>query len=312
MKAIVYQKFGPPEVLELKDVSLPKVKKDQVLIKVKATSVNPIDYKMRKGFAKPFSRLFLPKTPGGDFSGTVEEIGFHVKNFEVGQEVFGLTPAAKGGTYAEYAIINKEHLSNKPESLSFEEAASIPLAGLTAYQALYNQGKIKPQMRVFINGCTGGVGSYAVQIAKAYNCEVTGICSSKNVDFAKGLGVDYVVAYDKKNPLKVDNRFDIFFDVSGTYTYGKVKHLLYSTARYINLLPSPSLYFNALFKKEVKTFWVRSNRHDLENLAAMVDKNLLKPYLDRIYPLQEAVKAHTYCENNSVKGKVAITTADLV
>lgn len=306
MEAIVYKKFGPPDVMILRSRPLPKVKKDQVLIRVKATSVNPVDYKIRKGTGAPFSKILLPLTPGGDFSGIVEAIGYNVKKFEVGQEVFGLTPAVRGGTYAEYVAVNHNHLWFKSENLSFEEAAAIPLTGLTAYQGLYKEGAIKPRMRVLINGCTGGVGSFAVQIAKAYECGVTGICSSKNAEYANELGVDYVVPYDEKNPLKIKNKFDIYFDIAGKYSYKKIKHLLLRQGRYVNLLPSASLYFNAVINKKVRTFWTNSNQNDLENLKVMAEKNLLKPHLDRIYPLQEAVKAHEYCENNSVKGKVVI------
>ncbi|MGK7389687.1 MAG: NAD(P)-dependent alcohol dehydrogenase [Candidatus Cyclobacteriaceae bacterium M2_1C_046] len=306
MDAIVYEKFGPPEVMVLRSSPLPKVKKDQVLIKVKATSVNPVDYKIRKGTGSPFTKVLLPIIPGGDFSGTIEAVGFNVKEFAVGDEVFGLTPAVRGGAYAEYVAVNKEHLWLKPKNLSFEEAAAIPLTGLTAYQALYNEGEIRSGMRVLINGCTGGVGSFAVQIAKAYDCDVTGICHSKNVEYARELGVDYILPYDERDPLKIKDQYHIFFDIAGKYSYNKIKHLLLKKGRYINLLPSASLFLNALTNKKVKTMWVKPIGKDLENLKAMAEKKLLKPYMDRIYPLQEAVKAHHYCENNSIRGKVVI------
>jgi NADPH:quinone reductase-like Zn-dependent oxidoreductase len=307
MKAIVYEKFGSPEVLTIKDVPVPRPKDDQVLVKIKATSVNPVDYKVRQGILKPISRFKLPIIPGGDVAGVVEEVGFGVKKFQQGHEVFGLTPAVRGGAYAEYAAVNKNHLWFKPEKLSFEEASSIPLAGLTAFQGLYNKGRIYPKMQVFINGCTGGVGSFAVQIAKAYDCEVTGVCSENNINFATILGADHVIAYDSQDPLKAEGKFDIFYDINGNYSYSHIKHLLYNKGVFINTLPSASLFFNTIFNnKRVKFVWINSNRHDLANLRVMADKNLIRPHIDRIYPLQEAAKAHQYCQNESVRGKVVI------
>lgn len=307
MKAIVYEKFGPPDVLRLQDIPVPRPEDDQVLVKIKATSVNPVDYKIRKGILKPISRFKLPIVPGGDFAGVVEEVGFGVKKFQQGHEVFGLTPAVKGGASAEYAVVHKNHLWFKPENLSFEEASSIPLAGLTAFQSLYHKGKIYPKMQIFVNGCTGGVGSFAVQIAKAYNCQVTGTCSENNKSFATILGADDVISYDREDPLKTNRKFDVFYDVSGTYRYRQVQHLLYYEGVYINTLPSASLFWDRVFNsKNVKFIWTNSNRHDLANLKALADKNLIKPHIDKVYPLEEASAAHLYCENESIRGKVVI------
>lgn len=310
MKAIQYTKFGSPEVLLLKDLPIPKVKDDQVLVKIKSTSINPVDFKVRKGIAKPFSKVMLPVIPGGDFSGTVEEIGMGVNEFSVGQEVYGLTPAVRGGAYAEYAAIHKEHLWYKPEKLSFDESASIPLAGLTAFQSLYYAGKMQNGLNVFINGCTGGVGSFAVQIAKAYKCEVTGVCSSGNSEYASSLGVDYVIPYDTSDPLTHSKKYDIFLDASGNYSFKKIKHLLSKKGKYINLLPSALHFLDTFLNKKVETFWVKSNKKDLEILKDMADEGFLKPHLHRIYPLQETVKAHEYFENNSIQGKVVIKIQD--
>ena len=307
MKAIVYDRFGPPEVLQLKEVPVPRPESDQVLVRMKATAVNPVDYKFRQGILKPVTRFKLPVIPGGDIAGIVEEAGSAVKKFRKGNEVFGLTPATRGGAYAEYAVVREDHLWYKPENLCFEEAAAIPLAGLTALQGLHNKGRLSPWMKVFINGCTGGVGSFAVQMAKAYGCEVTGVCAESNMDFAAILGADHVIAYDRDNPLNVKGKFDVFYDVNGNLSYPKVKHLLSEKGIYINTLPSISLFFNRiLHKKRVKHLWTDSNHYDLANLKAMAEKNLIRPDLDKIYPLEEAVKAHQYCQYESVRGKVVL------
>lgn len=310
MKVIIYKKFGSPEVLQYEDIEVPRPKDDQVLVKLKATSVNPVDYKMRRGIMKPLMKFKLPIVPGSDISGTVEEIGLNVTHLQTGHEVFGFISPVRGGAYAEYAVVNKQYLWHKPENISFEEAAAIPMAGLAAYQALYDKGGIYPGMRVFINGCTGGVGSFAVQIAKAYSCEITGVCSFNNIDFAKGLGVDKVVNYENKDPLKSRNKFDIILDTHGNLKYKEVDHLLYRDGTFINTLPSLSLLYNALIKERVEKIRVNSNRRDLAELKAMVEKNLIKPQIAKTFTLKDAALAHDFCEKGKVQGKVVLKIAD--
>lgn len=306
MRAITYSEFGSPEVLQLKDIDVPRPKDDEVLVKMKATSVNPIDWKFRQGMLKPVTKYRLPVIPGGDICGTVEEIGFDVQHLQVGDEIFGLTPAVGGGTYAEYATVKSQYVWYRPSNLTYSEAAAIPLAGLTAYQGLYWKGKVHSRMRIMINGCTGGVGSFAVQIAKSYDCEVTGVCHSKNVDFAEKLGVDHIIAYDKQDPLKTNNRFDIFYDVHGSYKYDHVKDKIYKDGKFVNTQPSFKGFFNSLTHKQAERIWVDPNRRDLENLKIMAEKRMIRPQIDSIYPLEKAAEAQEHAQHESVRGKVIL------
>lgn len=202
MRAIVTTKYGSVEVLEEQEVEKPVTQHNDILIQVYAFSVNPVDWKVRRGDAKLLTGRKPPKILGADYAGMVIEVGKQITNYKMGDAVFGMVNAFKGGTYAEFVKVKEEETCLKPENLSFEEAASLPVVAVTAYQSLVRQGQLKQGDHVLINGCSGGVGLSGVQIAKTLGCKVTGVCSTKNVEVAKKMGVDHVIDYTKEDILK--------------------------------------------------------------------------------------------------------------
>ncbi|MBN2598673.1 MAG: NAD(P)-dependent alcohol dehydrogenase [Marinifilaceae bacterium] len=309
------KKYGAPDVLEIANLARPQVDHNQVLVEVYASSVNPVDWKIRKGSLKLFMRKKLPCVLGGDIAGRIVEIGKNVQFFRVGDEVFGKIDITKNGAYAEYVATSACHLALKPQKMNFEEAATLPLAGLTALQALRNMGNIRKGMSVLVNGCSGGVGSFAVQLAKAYDCKVTGVCSNRNVQFAKELGADQVVDYFEQDIVSLQEEYDIFFDVVGNQEYSKVKHILQRGGVFVTTLPSFNILLlgsihNLVSSKKMKKIFVQESKADLELLADFVDAGLLKTYIDKSYDLIDIDKAHQYSETGRVVGKLSLKIAE--
>ncbi|MPQ46515.1 zinc-binding dehydrogenase [Marinifilum sp. N1E240] len=315
MKAVIMRKYGAPDVLELINLDRPKIKDNQVLVEVYASSVNPVDWKIRKGMLKLFMRKKLPCVLGGDISGRILEVGKKVKFYRVGDEVYGKVDIIKNGAYAEYVATSEDHIALKPQKMNFEEAATLPLAGLTALQALRNMGQIKKGMNVLINGCSGGVGSFALQLAKAFDCKVTGVCSERNVEFANELGADRVIDYKKENILDIQEEFDIFFDVVGNSEYSNVKHLLQRGGVYVTTLPSFNILLlgsihNMVSSRKMKKIFVQESKKDLELLANLVDDGLIKTHIDKTYDIAKVAEAHQYSESGRVVGKLSLKIAE--
>jgi NADPH:quinone reductase-like Zn-dependent oxidoreductase len=315
MKAVVMKKYGPSDVLEIANLSRPQIKDNQVLVEVYASSVNPVDWKIRKGSLKLFMRKKLPCILGGDIAGRIAEVGENVQFFRVGDEVFGKIDLSKNGAYAEYVASSANHLALKPQKMNFEEAATLPLAGLTALQALRNLGKLKKGMNVLVNGCSGGVGSFAVQIAKAYDCRITGVCSDRNMPFAKDLGADVVIDYTTQDIVSLQEEYDIFFDVVGDKKFSKVEHLVKPGGVFVTTLPSFNILLlgsihNLYRSKKLEQVFVQESRADLEFLADLVDGGLLKTHIDRSYDLIDVAKAHEYSETGRVVGKLSLIVAE--
>ncbi len=315
MKAVVMRKYGTPDVLEIANISRPQIDDSQVLVEVYASSVNPVDWKIRKGNLKLFMRKKLPCILGGDIAGRVVEVGNKVQFFRVGDEVFGKIDISKNGAYAEYVATSASHLALKPQNMNFEEAATLPLAGLTALQALRNMGGIRKGMNVLINGCSGGVGSFAVQLAKAYGCKVTGVCSNRNMQFAKDLGADRVIDYTQQDIVSLQEEYDIFFDVVGNQEYSKVKHILQRGGVFVTTLPSFNILLlgsihNLISSRKMKEIFVKESKEDLEILADFVDAGLLKTHIDKSYDLIDVAEAHQYSETGRVVGKLSLKIAE--
>lgn len=315
MKAVVMRKYGTPDVLEIANISRPQIDDNQVLVEVYASSVNPVDWKIRKGNLKLFMRKKLPCILGGDIAGRVVEVGNKVQFFRVGDEVFGKIDISKNGAYAEYVATSASHLALKPQNMNFEEAATLPLAGLTALQALRNMGGIRKGMNVLINGCSGGVGSFAVQLAKAYGCKVTGVCSNRNMQFAKDLGADRVIDYTQQEIVSLQEEYDIFFDVVGNQEYSKVKHILQRGGVFVTTLPSFNILLlgsihNLVSSRKMKEIFVKESKKDLEILADFVDAGLLKTHIDKSYDLIDVAEAHQYSETGRVVGKLSLKIAE--
>jgi len=316
MKAFTRNIYGGPEVLQLQEVEKPTVKKDQILVKVFANSANPADWHILRGkpfFARFTFGLFKPtsKIPGTDFAGVVVETGKNVKQFKVGDRVFG--EMLKGGAFAEYISVPETICAAIPEGIDFSEIASVPVAGLTAFQALITHGKLKQGEAVLINGASGGVGHFAVQIAKAYGANITAVCSSKNIDFVKLLGAERVIAYDKKNIHQHTGKYDLVIDTNGNLSFQDYKRMGkrgvivgFTTMRHM---------FSVLLKKAASrfplvSFTAEANTTDLQTLASLIQSKKVKSYIDRSYSFKDIPAAITYIEAMHTRGKVVMVWDD--
>lgn len=311
MKAALIRKYGKPEQLKMETVAEPQAKANELKIKVLASSVNPVDWKVRSGSVFFLSGFRFPKILGGDFSGEVVACGSEVTDFVPGDKVYGLSEAMfKAGAYAEYLVSKPSKLALKPNVLSYEEAACIPLAGQTAYQALL-LGKLEAGQKVLITGCTGGVGHFAVQIAKAMGAHVTGVCHSRNADLAYQLGCDKVLPYDAVDFRNQAERYALIFDAAAKYGYWSSAKCLEKQGRYVSTLPTPLLFlkqFLSKYSQGKRAYFVgvSSKRAHLEKLALWCNEGKIKPFIEHIFSLEQIAEAHTLSETEKVRGKIAI------
>lgn len=334
MKAILAERYGGPEVLELADVAVPGLGPNGVLVQIHASSVNPVDWKLRKGLLSPVLKVRFPVIWGCDCSGVVSEVGSAVTLFKPGDEVYGFKNqrVAKTwrGTYCEYAVLPEKTLARKPANLSHEEAAAIPLAALTAWQALSNQGKIKPGRRVLIHAGAGGVGHFAIQIAKAFGATVAATASARNRDFLRLLGADEVIDYAREKVEDRLSRYDIVLDGSGNAVWAASFRVLRFGGRFITLTvpiprePSGRLRFfasalrgigagmarGALTGKRWHMTSVKPRGGDLEKITALIEAGKIRPSIDRSFPLENVAEAHRLSETGHVRGKIVLKVAD--
>ncbi|MEK6274646.1 MAG: NAD(P)-dependent alcohol dehydrogenase [Actinomycetota bacterium] len=320
MKAIIHERYGRPDVLELRDVEKPVLEDDQVLVRVHASSVNPVEWYGVTGpyFARIGNGFRRPKdtTVGADLAGRVEAVGKDVSAFEPGDDVYGTS----GGSWAEYAPAREEKLAPKPANVSFEEAAAVPIAALTALQALRDHGQVQPGQKVLINGASGGVGTYAVQIAKSFGAVVTAVCSTRNVEQARSLGADRVVDYTQEDFTKRGERHDLMLDIAGSRSFLACRRALTPEATvvliggrmtYRGLGPLPHLAGTILksrFRSQaVKFFVAKITTEDLVVLKELLEAGTVRSVIDREYPLSEAPEALRYLGEGHARGKVVIT-----
>ncbi len=321
MKAIVIEKYGSPDVLQFKEVERPTPKDNQVLVRVQAASANPLDWHLMRG--EPFiarlmgTGLLKPKSSkvGADVAGRVEAVGKDVTQFKPGDEVFGTC----NGSFAEYACAREDRLALKPANVSFEEAAAIPVAATTALQGLRNKGQIQPGQSVLVNGASGGVGTFAVQIAKSYGTEVTGVCSTRNLDLVRKIGADHVVDYTQEDFTKNEQqRYDLIFDAVGNRSVSDYKRALKpgGTCAVAGFSSLPRmLEHSALGPLRSKTGnkkvggmgMAKINQNDLVFLKQLVETQKVRPVIDRRYRLNEVPEAIRYLEAGHAQGKVVIT-----
>ncbi len=324
MKAIVYTEYGSPDVLHLKDVEKPTFDEDEVLVKVHAASVNAADWHlltadiflvrlMGMGLLKPKNTIL-----GADIAGRVEAVGRNVKQFQPGDEVFGDISGCGWGSFAEYVSVPESALALKPANLSFEEAAAVPLAAVTALQGLRDQGQIQPGQKVLINGASGGVGTFAVQIAKSFGAEVTAVCSTRNLDVARTLGADRVINYTQEDFTQNGQQYDLILAANGYHPISAYKRALTPKGIYVMAGGSPAQMFQALLLgpwmsksdgRKMGSVSAKANQKDLVTVKELLEAGKVVPVIDKCYPLREVPEALRYLGAGHARGKIVITVA---
>lgn len=304
MQAIVYTRNGPAADLRLIEVPNPEPREDQVLVRVFAASANPLDLLKR-----------INKVPGADIAGRVEAVGATVTQFQPGDEVFGV-PARFAGGFAEYTCVPEGSLAGKPANLSFETAAAVPVASMTALQGLRDKGKIRPGHKVLVNGASGGVGTFAVQIAKSFGAEVTAVCSARNLAMARSIGADHVIDYAQEDFTQNGQRYDLIIGVNGYHSILDYRGALAPRGRYVAIGGSKSQVLQGIFVGPVLSTIGRSkmgfmgiarpNQKDLVTVKELVEAGKVAPVIDRRYPLAEAAEAIRYLAEGHATGKVVL------
>ena len=323
MKAIICTKYGSPDVLQLQEVAKPAPQDDKVLIKIHAASVNARDWRMLR--AKPFFIRLIPggllqpknKILGGDVAGRVEAVGRYVRQFKPGDDVFGYLPNATGrGTFAEYVCANQNAITLKPANLTFEQAAAVPVAALTALQGLRDSGNIQPGQKVLINGASGGVGTFAVQIAKAFGAEVTAVCSTRNLEMVRSIGADHVIDYTREDFTGNGQHYDLILAANGYHPLSDYLRALSPDGIYVVAGGSMLQLFQAALQgrqtskagnKKTYVVSVVQSPKDLIFMKELLESGKVVPVIDGCYALRKAAEALWYFEKEHAKGKVVIT-----
>ncbi|RDC58013.1 NADP-dependent oxidoreductase [Pedobacter chinensis] len=306
MKAIRIHEFGGPDVLSIDDIPVPKPNKDEVLIKVHATSVNPVDWKIREGLRKTKFPSKLPLTLGWDVSGVIEELGEKVGTFRKGDEVYGRPEPTKNGAYAEYIVVNANQISIKPTNIGHTEAAAVPLAGLTAWQGLFDHGLLKEGQKVLIHAAAGGVGTYAIQFAKCKGAHVIGTASAHNIDFLKRLGADEVIDYNMEDFEKVLKDIDLVLDTLGSEIQLKSIDVLKAGGRLITTLMPEYVAESKAKKVHLIGFTAQSIPDQLTEIAKLIDNGKVKPIVEKVLTLTDAKKAQIESEQGHTRGKIVL------
>jgi len=328
MKAIVYREYGAADVLRLEQVDKPLPNDNQVLIKVRAASVNPLDWHYMHG--KPYlmridgSAFLKPKNTrlGSDVAGVVEAVGTNVTQFKPGDEVFGAGP----GAFAEYVLAGQNRIALKPGNMSFEQAAAVPIAALTALQSLRDNGRLRPGQKVLINGASGGVGTFAVQIAKSLGAEVTGVCSTRNVDMVRALGADHVIDYTREDFTQSTERYDVIIDNVSNHALSDITRSMKPDGRYVLIGAAggpndgkwlgpmigaiKALILSPFLSQDVGMMLANITTSDLLVLKELMDSGKVTPLIDRTYTLSEVPAAIAYVEAGRARGKVIIRLED--
>ena len=316
MKAAIIRKFGPPDVLVIENIEKPSIQDNQVLVKVHATSVNAMDYRMRSANAPiwPFGRLMMGLKPseeeilGNEVAGEIVEVGSNVTKFKKGDRIFGCV----NRSYAEYVVCTENAtITTMPPGMSYEEGASIGFGGITSLHFLRTLANIQKGQRVLINGASGGVGVYAVQLAKYFGADVTGVCSTKNIELVKSLGADRVIDYSTTDFTKEAEVYDIIFDAVAKSSFSKCKKLLRDDGIYLSTVPSYRLLMQMLWTSKIgkkkAIFAIASGPENLILLKELLESNDLRVVIDRTYPFEQIAEAHAYADKGHKVGSVAIS-----
>jgi NADPH:quinone reductase-like Zn-dependent oxidoreductase len=316
MRAVVFERYGPPKNLSLREVEKPLARPDEILVKVRAAGVNPQDWHCLRG-TPLLARLLVGgllrpghRILGSDVAGTVEAIGAHVTRFGTGDDVLGMS--FRHGAFAEYMVFPESGvIAPMPSGLSFEEAASVPMAGAMALMGLRDQAKVKARNKVLVNGASGGIGTFAVQIGKALGAPVTGVCSTRNLDLVRSLGADRAIDYTQVDFTREDVRYDVIFDVVAKRTFLDCRRVLAPQGIYVTTAVSPGLMLQSLWialasSERLKPMLQKPRTADLNALTDMIEAGRLRPVIDRRYTLSEVQCAIAYVEEGHARGKVII------
>lgn len=323
MRAILARGHGGPKVLRMEQVERPEAGRGEVLIEVRAAGINPVDWRLRRGDLRPLSALIPGRVPGRDVAGVVAAVGDEVRSFGVGDKVFAMLDSVSGGGYAEYAVAGEDAVAPMPENLSFEEAAAVPLAGLTAAQAIRDALREVAQnaphacdtgrlarRRLLVNGASGGVGTFAVQFAKVAGAEVTAVCGAGNAGLVGELGADHVVDYEEEDFARHEEQYDVIFDVVGNRSFGACKRALRPGGVYVTTEPSPRNYLSQVLtmptQKKARVVLVKPSGGELSLLKQLFEAGRLRVVLDGVYPLEEAAGAHAHGEAGHARGKLVL------
>lgn len=309
MKAVVIEQYGDKEQLKEMEVPTPEINDNQVLVEMKATSINPIDWKLREGYLKQMLPFEFPIILGWDAAGIIRKVGKNVKGFQVGDAIFSRPATTRFGTYAENVVIDEDLLAKKPENISFEEAASVPLAGLTAWQALFDAAKLQEGEKVLIHAGAGGVGSLAIQLAKDKGAYVATTASEKNHTLLKEFGADEVIDYKTTNFEKVLHDYDVVFDTMGGEIQTKSFQVLKRGGRLVTIVNAPDQEKANEYGVTAIPIWLQPNGKQLEQLGALLEKGKLKAIVGHVFPFSEQgmKEAHALSESHHAKGKIVIS-----
>jgi len=327
MKAIVYTKYGSPDVLQFKDVEKPSPKDDEILVKVCAASINAYDWHFMTAdiflIRVMGVGLFKPKNTrlGADVAGRVEAVGRNARQFHPGDEVFGDMAGHGNGSFAEYVSAPESVFALKPANLSFDEAAAVPMAGVTALQGLRDEGQIQPGQKVLINGASGGVGTFAVQIAKSFGAEVTAVCSTRNVEQARSLGADQVIDYTREDFTQSGQHYDLILAANGYHSLSAYKRALTPKGLYVMAGGSQAQIFEAMLLgllmskasgKKMGGVSAKPNQEDLVFMKGLLEAGKVVPVIERRYPLSKTAEALRYLGEGHARGKIVIHVEDRV
>lgn len=321
MQAVVYRCYGSTDVLRLEEIPKPNPEANQVLVRVHAAALNPLDWHYMTGtpyFMRMSSGMGAPKDTrvGVDFAGTVEAVGKDVTRFKPGDEVFG----GRSGAFAQYVTVREDRgVAHKPQNVSFEQAAGVSVAAITALQGLRDRGQLQPGQKVLINGASGGVGTFAVQIAKSFGAEVTGVCSTRNVDLVRSLGADHVVDYTQEDFTKQPERYDLVLDNVGNRSLSELRSVLKPDGKLVMVTgpkenhwigplirPLQATVISPFVSQDMHMMLAELNQRDLEVLSELMQAGKVTPVIDRRYPLDEVAQAMTYLEGGRARGKVVV------
>jgi NADPH:quinone reductase-like Zn-dependent oxidoreductase len=306
MKAVQIHEFGGADKLRYEDAPIPQIKAGEVLIKVYAASVNPVDWKIREGYMKDFVKYTFPLTLGWDVSGVVEKVGDDVKDFKPGDEVYARPDTSRNGTYAEYVAVTANTIAIKPKSIDHIHASAIPLAGLTAWQALFDHGHLQAGQKVLIHGAAGGVGTLAIQLAKWKGAYVIGTASAKNATYLKELGADEVIDYTKDDFTKKVKDIDVVFDTIGGDTQKKSVQIIKPGGALVTIVTAVAQEEAKAKGIRLERFMAQSYPDNLKQMAALVDQGKLKSEVSKIFPLKDAAEAQKLSEEGHTRGKIVL------